>query len=63
VVGDDKYGDRETNAALRALGLRRLFLHASTLTFPLPDDRGNFEITAPLDPTLEAFLQQISSTS
>jgi len=62
VLGDEKYGDRAVNAAFRARGLRRLFLHASTLTFPLPDGQGTFQIAAPLDPLLETFLQQLSST-
>ncbi len=50
VAGDAKYGDPETNRALRGLGLRRLFLHAALLAFddldgqrircqtPLPED-------------------------
>lgn len=63
VAGDDKYGDREANTALRAPGLRRLFLHASTLTFPRADGQGHFQVTAPLDPQLELVLQHLSSTS
>jgi 23S rRNA pseudouridine955/2504/2580 synthase len=62
VLGDDKYGDREANAVFRALGLRRLFLHAYTLTFPLPEGQGTFEISAPLDPELQALLQRITMT-
>ena len=37
VAGDEKYGDRECNARLRALGLRRMFLHASSVSFRWPD--------------------------
>ncbi|MDI3261904.1 MAG: RluA family pseudouridine synthase [Fulvimonas sp.] len=49
LAGDAKYGDKEANRHFRARGLRRLFLHASHLSFewegrsyafstPLPDD-------------------------
>ncbi|MBX3725636.1 MAG: RluA family pseudouridine synthase [Xanthomonadales bacterium] len=31
VAGDEKYGDAEFNARMRAIGLRRLFLHAASL--------------------------------
>ncbi|HEY3698534.1 MAG TPA: 23S rRNA pseudouridine(955/2504/2580) synthase RluC, partial [Spongiibacteraceae bacterium] len=33
LAGDEKYGEKETNAHFRELGLRRLFLHAHTLAF------------------------------
>ena len=48
VAGDEKYGDRGFNRHLRDLGLRRLFLHASSLSFELPDGRP-LDISAPLD--------------
>ncbi len=35
LAGDRKYGDREFNRRLRRLGLRRLFLHASSITLPM----------------------------
>ena len=49
VAGDEKYGDREFNRAMREKGLKRLFLHAARFEFsigersygfsaPLPDD-------------------------
>lgn len=59
LLGDDKYGDRRANAMLRKKGLKRLFLHASALTFPLPDDQGRFSIQAPLDPDLESVLTKL----
>ncbi|HQR25352.1 MAG TPA: RluA family pseudouridine synthase, partial [Steroidobacteraceae bacterium] len=31
VAGDDKYGDREKNAALRQYGVNRMFLHAASI--------------------------------
>ena len=36
VAGDAKYGDAKANAAFRAVGLNRLFLHAHSLSFTWP---------------------------
>jgi 23S rRNA pseudouridine955/2504/2580 synthase len=60
LVGDDRYGDEEANAEARKLGLRRLFLHAQSISFP--DDSGNeSHFTAPLADELERFLNVGSS--
>ena len=41
VAGDDKYGDAEANKRLREqVGLKRMFLHASTLEFALDKRQG-----------------------
>jgi 23S rRNA pseudouridine955/2504/2580 synthase len=48
VAGDEKYGDAETNKRLRVLGLKRLFLHASALTFAPSYREGPLHIEAPL---------------
>ncbi len=37
LAGDDKYGDWEFNRAMKKSGLKRLFLHAETLSFEMPD--------------------------
>jgi len=60
LLGDEKYGERGANAEMRKQGLRRLFLHASSLTFELPEGEGRFEIQAPLAPELENVLEKIS---
>ncbi len=39
VAGDEKYGDKECNARLHALGLRRMFLHAASIAFRLAGRR------------------------
>lgn len=58
LVGDDRYGDPEVNAAAKKLGLRRLFLHAQSIAFP--DDSGNeLHFTAPLPDDLDRFLDRI----
>lgn len=49
ILGDDKYGDFTLNKALRrALGLRRLLLHASSLSFPLDPSGPACTVSAPL---------------
>jgi 23S rRNA pseudouridine955/2504/2580 synthase len=51
VLGDDKYGDFELNKSLRKKGLKRMFLHASRLTFahPVTDERVVIESALPAD--------------
>lgn len=48
VAGDEKYGDAEANRHLRSLGLNRLFLHASALTFSPNYRERPLHIEAPL---------------
>jgi 23S rRNA pseudouridine955/2504/2580 synthase len=59
IAGDEKYGDRDADAKLKALGLRRMFLHAHTLSFARPDSAGEFTVAAPLPTELEAVLVQL----
>jgi len=59
VAGDEKYGHRENNIHFKSIGLKRLFLHATTLKIPQADGHGSIEITAPLDPVLEEFLGKL----
>lgn len=46
ILGDDKYGDDAANRRARAFGLKRLFLHAKSFAFSLPDQ--DYAFTAPL---------------
>lgn len=55
IAGDEKYGDEAFNATMRERGLKRLFLHAASLRFTLPE-REPLEIHAPLDGDLERLL-------
>jgi 23S rRNA pseudouridine955/2504/2580 synthase len=48
VAGDTKYGDKAFNAQMRALGLRRQFLHAWTLEFKQPLSGRPIRVEAPL---------------
>ena len=60
VAGDDKYGDGEVNRRLREqVGLKRLFLHASTLEFALDGGRAPYLLNAPLAPELVEVLDRL----
>ncbi|RDZ28705.1 RluA family pseudouridine synthase [Lysobacter silvisoli] len=60
VAGDDKYGEPEANKRLREqAGLKRLFLHASTLEFALDGGREPYLLNAPLAPELVDVLDRL----
>lgn len=59
ILGDPKYGDEGANRSLREVGLRRLFLHASSLRFDWPGLRGGFQIEAPLPTELQSVLETL----
>lgn len=58
VAGDEKYGDRDKDAKLKAYGLTRMFLHAASLTFR-KGEGGPFSVTAALPPELESVLARL----
>ena len=60
VAGDEKYGDAAFNSELRALGLRRMFLHAHSVSFTWPQG-AEFSINTPLPPELAAVLDALSA--
>ena len=60
VAGDERYGNREFNAACRERGLRRMFLHAQLIEFVWPDNDQEFVASAPLPDELRAFLDVIA---
>ncbi len=60
VAGDDKYGTPEVNKRLREqVGLKRMFLHASTLEFALDAGRAPYLLNAPLAPELVDVLDRL----
>ena len=59
VAGDRKYGQVEDKAPLRALGLKRTFLHAVSLHLPAAGDFPALTLTAPLPAELERFLPKL----
>ena len=60
LLGDDKYGDREKNAEIKASGLRRTFLHAQSVAFEWPGSGVPFHVSAPLPAELVAVLDTIT---
>ncbi len=58
VAGDAKYGDRAFNARMRELGLRRMFLHARSVTLEWPAGE-MLRVTAPLPPELVQVLARL----
>ncbi|MCK4866325.1 MAG: 23S rRNA pseudouridine(955/2504/2580) synthase RluC [Gammaproteobacteria bacterium] len=63
IAGDNKYGDDEFNHQLKSKGLKRLFLHAFSLKFHLPDTETGEDvpiyIEAPLDEALVNTLNRL----
>lgn len=63
LAGDEKYGDAEFNRLMKERGLKRLFLHAHSLKFPLPESEEKFSVSAPLAPELEKVLANLEISS
>jgi 23S rRNA pseudouridine955/2504/2580 synthase len=59
IAGDPKYGDPSINAQLRALGLKRLFLHAAALSFRTREDGQEISVSASLPPDLAALMSSL----
>jgi 23S rRNA pseudouridine955/2504/2580 synthase len=62
VAGDEKYGDKESGDALKAVGLRRMFLHAHSLEFTHPGTGQRFKMEAPLSDELNAVVANLKKT-
>lgn len=60
IAGDTKYGDKAFNAFMEKKGLKRLFLHASSLQFHLPSTKQNISVNAPLPEELNRTLATLS---
>jgi 23S rRNA pseudouridine955/2504/2580 synthase len=63
IAGDPKYGDRQFNRSLLAQGLRRMFLHAASLSFTHPVHGDRIRIESPLAPELSQILQRLEHAS
>ena len=57
LAGDEKYGDHSFNRLMRSYGLKRLFLHAASMSIRIGDERLEFE--APLAPELVTVLESL----
>ena len=64
IAGDNKYGDDEFNRQMKSKGLKRLFLHAFSLKFHLPDVETGEDVPiyveAPLDEALVNILNKLN---
>lgn len=63
VAGDDKYGDEYFNGQMKAVGLKRMFLHARSLRFTHPVTGEVMNPVAPLDKQLTAVIKKLSDMS
>lgn len=52
IAGDDRYGNAEFNKSMKAIGIKRLFLHAHSLDFVLPSLNQRIRVVAPMDKDL-----------
>lgn len=59
IAGDAKYGDEAFTREVRSLGGKRLFLHAYSLTVPLPEG-GELHLEAPVDEMWKQTLERLS---
>ncbi|MDD5472364.1 MAG: RluA family pseudouridine synthase, partial [Sideroxydans sp.] len=59
IAGDDKYGDFARNKELMKQGLKRMFLHAHSISFKHPLTEEPLTIQAPLAPELQKFLERL----
>ena len=60
VAGDEKYGERAFNQAMRKHGLKRLFLHAARFEFEIGERR--YAFSAPLPPELRKVLDSLQQS-
>jgi len=61
IAGDDKYGDFARNRELMKQGLKRMFLHAHSIAFSHPLTGEPLQISAPLPPELQGFLDKLNT--
>lgn len=60
LAGDSKYGDADFNRLMRAVGVKRIFLHAREIALQLPGSARKLHITAPLPEDLQQVLERLS---
>lgn len=61
IAFDNRYGDKQFDSQLAGTGLKRLFLHASSLKFTHPKSGEEMRIQAPLDNELNQCLKVLRS--
>lgn len=63
VVGDDTYGDPRLNREWQARGVKRMFLHAASLTIPHPATGASLCVEAPLPADLARLMERLDAES
>ena len=63
IAGDDKYGDFARNKVLMKQGLKRMFLHAHSISFAHPLTGEPLQLTAPLPQELESFIRRLDENT
>ena len=61
LAGDEKYGDEQFNRRMRAIGLRRMLLHAHMIEFVDPYDDVVITVSSPLDENVRAVLGHLET--
>lgn len=61
IAGDEKYGDDDFNRRMQDKGVKRLFLHAHSLDFQIPDTGQKINVSAPLSADLQQVLANLSA--
>ena len=61
IAGDDKYGDFARNKELAKQGLKRMFLHAHSITFTHPVSGEKLSLHAPLPKELQKFVDKLDA--
>jgi 23S rRNA pseudouridine955/2504/2580 synthase len=62
IAGDEKYGDDEFNRKMKSMGLKRLFLHAYSLKFHLPDPVTEKDVAITVEAPLDKELIKVLNT-
>jgi len=63
ILGDEKYGDFALNRDLQKRGLKRMFLHATSMRLPHPQTGNRLDLFSPLPTETENFLNRLESSS
>ena len=60
LAGDERYGSQRFTEALAGIGLKRMFLHAATVSFEWPQSGDPFGVSVPLPEELQRVLRKLA---
>ncbi|WP_111976442.1 23S rRNA pseudouridine(955/2504/2580) synthase RluC [Algibacillus agarilyticus] len=61
IACDDKYGSKDFDQSIKNTGIKRLFLHAASVSFIHPRTEEKFKIEAPLEAKLKTGLEKLKN--